>query len=895
MRYSAFLLLFILSFSLRSQLLLNEISSSCNSAVLVDDNNNNSDWLEIYNPGASPVNASGFYITNLLSNPLKWQLPNVSIPASGFLKIYCSGENRINGSFYHSNFKLERVGETVFLFNAASVMIDNVTFGDLDQNHSYGRSPNGAATWSVYSTPTPNSSNNTTPYIGYCPTVTFSIDHGFYPAAQSLALACPGYTIRYTTDGTQPTIASNLYSSPISVPTTTLFKARTFSGAPNQLPGKIIVKSIFINETQLGYLPIVSISMDPTNFNNFYNSGNPNYAAQFAHLEYFRNKTKFLYETDMDLGPHGTTSFNLWPQKGMDVVCKGEYNTSKIKDTLFPWDDKKLLKKFDGFTLRHDYGGGGIWDGLPTQISRMNTTMDYLAYQPASVFVNGAYWGEYQVRERGDDDFVGSNFPPLNKDSLDMLHQTNASGNLLTVMKGSDTAFINAANYINANSPATQTFYNFFSARFDTKNFTDYYVAEIYTGNADWISPVNNYKVWRSQRPGGKWRYLFFDGDYAYGFQFVNHNLFPNLLSPPGGNLHAQIFSRVVQNPTYKNYFINRFADLLNTIYLPAQASVISTKYRDSLDPVIQRHIARWGNTTYPNWQSLFTNYFSSTWFTNRATNLRSHIQTAFTLTAQVTVTFQIIPPNAGNVLLNTIEPTVYPWSGIYYNGAPITVKSKAFAGYMFDHWESPDLGVPNNVDQNTVNIASSQLIKLFFVACPAAQTPTNVTTVSNQTICVSNSSTLSAIGSGTVTWYASPTSTTSIGTGTNFVTPAFGAVGTYTYYAENFDCIASASRLSVVVSVISCVGMTEQYFDPSQLKIYPNPTSKILNIDIGTTTAENLELIITNVMGETVFNEKIKEKISSFNIEHLANGIYFAAIKQNNSQVNKRMVIEKQ
>jgi hypothetical protein len=89
--------------------------------------------------------------------------------------------------------------------------------------------------------------------------------------------------------------------------------------------------------------------------------------------------------------------------------------------------------------------------------------------------------------------------------------------------------------------------------------------------------------------------------------------------------------------------------------------------------------------------------------------------------------------------------------------------------------------------------------MKLFLCASPPAAT--NATPVSKQTICVSTTATLSATSTGTVSWFASATSTLAVGTGTNYVTPVMAA-GNYTYYAESSTCAPSATRTAITLTV---------------------------------------------------------------------------------------------
>lgn len=85
---------------------------------------------------------------------------------------------------------------------------------------------------------------------------------------------------------------------------------------------------------------------------------------------------------------------------------------------------------------------------------------------------------------------------------------------------------------------------------------------------------------------------------------------------------------------------------------------------------------------------------------------------------------------------------------------------------------------------------------------CSTPAAPTNTTAASQQLICANKTTTLSATSTGTVSWYSSPTSTLSLGTGTTYVTPSLSA-GTYTYYAQAANtCSTSISRTAITVTV---------------------------------------------------------------------------------------------
>jgi len=86
------------------------------------------------------------------------------------------------------------------------------------------------------------------------------------------------------------------------------------------------------------------------------------------------------------------------------------------------------------------------------------------------------------------------------------------------------------------------------------------------------------------------------------------------------------------------------------------------------------------------------------------------------------------------------------------------------------------------------------------FYDCPAPPMPSSSTSSNSLNYCAGSASTLEAIGSGTLTWYASATSTTALGTGTAFITPVLSA-GTHSYFVEAGTCTVS-ERTAITITV---------------------------------------------------------------------------------------------
>lgn len=142
------------------QLLINEIMAD-NDDVYPDPDEAGAfnDWFEIFNPGTTAVNMSGMYITDNLSNPTKWKVPEgVTIPARGYL-VFIADDQTEQGKL-HTNFKLSEEGEELGIFQAeGKTLIDSYKFGLQQEDVSLGRVTDGDGAWAIFRPATPGARN----------------------------------------------------------------------------------------------------------------------------------------------------------------------------------------------------------------------------------------------------------------------------------------------------------------------------------------------------------------------------------------------------------------------------------------------------------------------------------------------------------------------------------------------------------------------------------------------------------------------------------------------------------------------------------------------------------------------------------------------------------------
>ncbi|MFK8055845.1 MAG: lamin tail domain-containing protein [Saprospiraceae bacterium] len=155
------LVLTLQSSSLFSQITINEVLAD-NGTTLSDDQGDFDDWIEIYNSGATAVDLAGYFISDDPLDDQLWQIPSsnpqvTTVPANGYLLLWADkdtgdGEN-------HINLKLGASGETLTLTAPNGTTVDQVVFGAQNTDISYGRTLNGGSVFQLFTSPTPNGSN----------------------------------------------------------------------------------------------------------------------------------------------------------------------------------------------------------------------------------------------------------------------------------------------------------------------------------------------------------------------------------------------------------------------------------------------------------------------------------------------------------------------------------------------------------------------------------------------------------------------------------------------------------------------------------------------------------------------------------------------------------------
>ncbi len=689
------LALSIFTHSLSAQVVINEISAA-NLLGIVDDDGDREDWVELHNTGAIPVNLSGWFLSDNPGKPQKWIVPaGQTIAAGGYLMIYCSGKDKVAGGFIHTNFKLSQTkGESVILTQANGTPVDSYTFAIPNQgNHSYGRSPNGSGTWKIFLTPTPNGANITNSYASYAPAVLATLDGGFYTGGASVSLSTSaGFTIRYTTNGTEPTNASTLYAAPLNFTTTTVLKARAFSANSQILPGFVLANTYFINVTHT--IPVISVAGD-----NIADLMSGNIIRPFGSFEYYENQV-LADEAYGEFNKHGNDSW-AYAQRGIDWITRDQMG---YKDELkYKFFAERKRTKFQRLILKaaanDNYpaqnGGAHIRDSYVANLAiHGGLDVDARTHKSCVLYVNGAYWGVYDMREKVDDSDFTSYYYDQDEPYIDYIKTWGATW----LEYGTGTDWYTLKAFILGNNMAVPANYDFVKQQFDLQSLVDYIIINQHSVCKDWLNW--NTAWWRGRDPNGsakKWRYTLWDMDATFG-HYINYTGVPNTTAfadpcdveqiPNSGDPqnHIDILMALFNNPEFKALYVNRYADLLNTALSCQYMIALLDSMTNTIAPEMVRQCARWGGTV-AEWNS---NVQKIRDFINaRCQVIDTGIVDCYDVTGPFQLTVKVSPLGSPNdVKVNTITPAAYPYVGDYFGGVNIDLKAKPGTGWQFDHWE---------------------------------------------------------------------------------------------------------------------------------------------------------------------------------------------------------------
>jgi hypothetical protein len=596
-------------------IIINEVLSANANTNYDPDFKEFSDWIELYNDSNETIDISGYYLSDKEDNPTKWQIPaDTSIEAHSYLLIWADGEDTKQKAL-HSNFKLSQEGESVTLYDRDETLIDSIEYEAQESDISCSKSD----TQIIYMTPSPNAKNNPVHQLLLRSSKpSFLLKSGFYAGGQLVELEAKG-DIYYTLDGSHPTPASQLYNAPIMIDKTTVIRA--ISIEEGKFPSHSYSQTYLIDEEIT--LPVMSLSIDDAYlygddigiYNNFSKEWMKNGKMELI-KDYIRagnveliKDGKSMFSKNVGIKLHGGFS-RSFPQKSFSIFFKNRYGEKSLNYPLFV--DKPQIEKVKSFMLRNS---GSDWkytmmrDALTHSIAKEIGDIDYLSYEPVIIFINGEYYGLLNLREQANKDYVRLNHS-VDPYKIDLIKEKVVS----IVLDGDDISYKKILDFSKNNSMVDDKNYAYIKNMVDTENLMNYITLQSYIGNSDAL--YNNTKLWKKRDIHSQWRWILYDTDFGFSLKDfiditnVNFNTFQFLILDESAVMHhsatSTIFRSLLENDSFKESFLSRYKNLLNTVFTPENINHKITTIKNKIAPEMPRHLKKWfgAERTFEDWEN---------------------------------------------------------------------------------------------------------------------------------------------------------------------------------------------------------------------------------------------------------------------------------------------------
>lgn len=676
---------------LQSQVVINEFCIANYSDYAISGEFE--DWVEFYNPTGAAVSLAGYYLSDNILNPMKYQIPaGVTVPANGYKIILISGHGDYEPAFLgqtNTNFKISQSkGEELVFSDASGNVLESYDFDVISPNQtnqSYGRLPNGSGPMVIYTNPSQNAVNSGPTATAYAIRPTISIQAGYQaaPIAVTLATTEPNSTIYYTTNGQTPTNGSTVYAGPINISTTTVLKAIVYSSTAGILPSFVETNTYFFGADQ-HTVPVVSISG-----NTLDGGWNGN---ELTTIEFFDQNGVFVVEGHGDTNEHGNDS-NAYGQRGFDYIDRdalgydAEVEAGVIHTSSRQSYQRLIFKAAANDNYPFSNGGAHIRDAYVHELSLLgNLHLDERKTESCIVYINAQYWGVYEIREKVDDTDYTDYYFDQPAGNVDFLKTWGATWTEYAAAPGFNpqTQWNTLVNFITTNNMATQANYDYVLTQYNHMSLIDYFILNGYTVCTDWLNW--NTAWWKGTDPLGdarRWRYALWDNDATFG-HYINYTGVPSTqpTADPcqiegegnvGGQGHIPVLNALFDNPDFFADYIQRYAELSNTIFSCERMIEVLDSMILVIDPEMARQCQRWGgnvNTWNNNVQSL-RDFIQA----RCASEIVGGIEDCYDVTAY-NVTFQI--SGVGDIQVGETELSPYelPWSGTYFGDLAIDLQA---------------------------------------------------------------------------------------------------------------------------------------------------------------------------------------------------------------------------
>jgi len=439
---------------------------------------------------------------------------------------------------------------------------------------------------------------------------------------------------------------------------------------------------------------------------NFSNKGKKNEKPAF--VEYFprgSNDTGFAENLGIRIMGSATRTYY---QKSFHLTFREDYGKKNLKYEVIPnntrSDDTGPVKKYKSFNIRNSGNDceytkvrDMVMQDLISNIDSIETQQQDLAI----LYIDGEYWGIYNVVEDYSDHYFATNYDIDNKNVV--IIKTNE------VEAGEDEdieLFNDLVNNITNTDLSTSSNYNKIKKMIDVESFAWYYALNVYIENTDGILQDNNWAMWRVREPqksvkhaDGKWRAMVYGIEHSsgiYGDKFYNKfaadtlNALNNTVQSV--NVGNQIFTSLMNNHNFKNLFINDISDLVNIEFTDEKVNSTIHDLTSSIRPLVKDQYDRFGpNEGKEDPDGYYDGQVKdlNNWLVGRHNTIMKSVANVYGFEDPVTVTVESYNYKKGGFIINNGWKVFdKKYEGVYFKENILYLTAKPFNDdVLFVHW----------------------------------------------------------------------------------------------------------------------------------------------------------------------------------------------------------------
>jgi len=729
--------------------LINEICSGNSGHYIVAGDS--PDYIELHNLTGRTITLDGYFVSDDEDHLDKFSLAGYSIPGKGYLVLAADKKEL--------PFKLSSSGEELFLSDADGNILQHVELPEIEKDTTFSLQPDG--TWHI-TDPTPKASNlEGVPYVKvvYVASPRFSHEAGFYDEPFDLELeGYRTYRIYYTMDGKVPDENSTLYTGAIHIDDATshpnTLSMRTDITIDGATPPDVSVKkatiisavaidedgnrsNVVTNAYFVGFreyrsyldIPVVSIVADPSdlfdeldgiyvrgriyqewlaakgnNANGIANRDIPtNYRQKGIEWEIpvsiqeFDRDGSVLFSQNAGLRIHGSSTRER-VQKSFNIYARSEYGDKDFRYAMVPGTEHR-----EKYVIRINAGIDSIVHDLLEDLG-----LPVSKAQPCLCFLNGEFWGFYELREKQDEEYIADVCGVDEDDLIVVKNQNVGAGEALAQSLGYNVESRGLIKELNAFfsqlDTSTPEGYEAAQKVIDVDNYLVYVVANFFFNNGDFL---NNDTLWRTASVGdgeyndGRWRWIIQDMDQCF-FPVRYKNTLAMLVEKP-------VFASLWNSESFRTRFYTLAMDFANVLF---SVESVKNEISERLDyyygyfRISEERFMESDPSSYNYWKTLKSTIIS--FLTNRRNELISQCEASLTdrrTTHSIAVNGML---SETKLLVNGYsayhEDSL--WEGIYFSGCEITLEVKEIPGYRFCGWYEDGALLS---DQKTVTVSTDK------------------------------------------------------------------------------------------------------------------------------------------------------------------------------------------